>query len=150
MMYFGKGALADEQKADLSRKVTDIIANESKQSKEARGSSSTRFLRKTGCWAASPCPNLRLSLWQREHKTWLKAANISASAQLSRCCTAIVSITRLQHCLRNSPRTTITMGLWGKQTRYLVRGRPYTTKRSALWCAQAQFLPLKSHLKCRP
>jgi 4-oxalocrotonate tautomerase len=34
MMYFGKGALADEQKADLSRKVTDLVANESKQPKE--------------------------------------------------------------------------------------------------------------------
>ena len=31
-MYFGKGALTDEQKADLSRKVTDLIVKEAKQS----------------------------------------------------------------------------------------------------------------------
>ena len=30
-MYFGKGALTDEQKADLSRKVTDLIVKEAKQ-----------------------------------------------------------------------------------------------------------------------
>ncbi|MFQ6077450.1 MAG: 4-oxalocrotonate tautomerase family protein [Candidatus Bathyarchaeia archaeon] len=30
-MYFGKGALTDEQKADLSRKVTDLIVREAKQ-----------------------------------------------------------------------------------------------------------------------
>jgi 4-oxalocrotonate tautomerase family enzyme len=30
-MYFGKGALTDEQKAELSRKVTDLIVNEAKQ-----------------------------------------------------------------------------------------------------------------------
>jgi 4-oxalocrotonate tautomerase family enzyme len=34
MMYFGKGALADGQKVDLSRKVTDLVVNESKQPKE--------------------------------------------------------------------------------------------------------------------
>ena len=34
MMYLGKGALAEEQKADLSRKVTDLVVNESKQPKE--------------------------------------------------------------------------------------------------------------------
>ena len=30
-MYFGKGALTEEQKADLSRKVTDLIVKEAKQ-----------------------------------------------------------------------------------------------------------------------
>ena len=30
-MYFGKGALSDEQKADLSRKVTDLVVKEAKQ-----------------------------------------------------------------------------------------------------------------------
>lgn len=30
-MYFGKGALTDEQKADLSKKVTDLIVKETKQ-----------------------------------------------------------------------------------------------------------------------
>ena len=30
-MYFGKGALTDEQKADLSKKVTDLIVQEAKQ-----------------------------------------------------------------------------------------------------------------------
>jgi len=30
-MYFGKGALTDAQKADLSRKVTDLIVKEAKQ-----------------------------------------------------------------------------------------------------------------------
>lgn len=30
-MYFGKGTLTDEQKADLSRKVTDLIVKEAKQ-----------------------------------------------------------------------------------------------------------------------
>lgn len=30
-MYFGKGALTAEQKADLSRKVTDLIVKEAKQ-----------------------------------------------------------------------------------------------------------------------
>jgi 4-oxalocrotonate tautomerase family enzyme len=30
-MYFGKGALTNEQKADLSRKVTDLIVKEAKQ-----------------------------------------------------------------------------------------------------------------------
>jgi len=30
-MYFGKGALTDEQKADLSRKITDLIVTEAKQ-----------------------------------------------------------------------------------------------------------------------
>jgi 4-oxalocrotonate tautomerase family enzyme len=30
-MYFGKGALTDEQKAELSRKVTDVIVKEAKQ-----------------------------------------------------------------------------------------------------------------------
>ncbi len=30
-MYFGKGALTDEQKANLSRKVTDLIVEEAKQ-----------------------------------------------------------------------------------------------------------------------
>ena len=30
-MYFGKGALTDEQKADLSRKVTDLVVKEAKQ-----------------------------------------------------------------------------------------------------------------------
>jgi len=30
-MYFGKGALTDEQKAELSRKVTDLIVTEAKQ-----------------------------------------------------------------------------------------------------------------------
>lgn len=30
-MYFGKGALTDEQKADLSRKVTDLIVKEARQ-----------------------------------------------------------------------------------------------------------------------
>jgi len=34
MMFFGKGALTDEQKADLSRKVTDLIVKEAKQPKE--------------------------------------------------------------------------------------------------------------------
>ena len=30
-MCFGKGALTDEQKVDLSRKVTDLIVKEAKQ-----------------------------------------------------------------------------------------------------------------------
>lgn len=30
-MYFGKGALSTEQKADLSRKVTDLIVKEANQ-----------------------------------------------------------------------------------------------------------------------
>jgi len=30
-MYFGKGALTDDQKAELSRKVTDLIVKEAKQ-----------------------------------------------------------------------------------------------------------------------
>lgn len=30
-MYFGKGALTSEQKAELSRKVTDLIVKEAKQ-----------------------------------------------------------------------------------------------------------------------
>jgi 4-oxalocrotonate tautomerase family enzyme len=30
-MYFGKGALTDEQKANLSRKVTDLVVKEAKQ-----------------------------------------------------------------------------------------------------------------------
>ncbi|MFQ6066180.1 MAG: 4-oxalocrotonate tautomerase family protein [bacterium] len=30
-MYFGKGALTDEEKASLSRKVTDLIVKEAKQ-----------------------------------------------------------------------------------------------------------------------
>jgi len=30
-MYFGKGALTDAQKAELSRKVTDLIVTEAKQ-----------------------------------------------------------------------------------------------------------------------
>jgi 4-oxalocrotonate tautomerase family enzyme len=30
-MYFGKGALTDEQKASLSRKVTDLVVTEAKQ-----------------------------------------------------------------------------------------------------------------------
>ncbi len=30
-MYFGKGALSDEQKANLSRKVTDLLVEEAKQ-----------------------------------------------------------------------------------------------------------------------
>ncbi len=30
-MYFGSGALTDEQKADLSRKVTDLLVKEAKQ-----------------------------------------------------------------------------------------------------------------------
>ena len=30
-MYFGKGALTDEKKAELSRKVTDLIVSEAKQ-----------------------------------------------------------------------------------------------------------------------
>jgi 4-oxalocrotonate tautomerase family enzyme len=30
-MYFGKGALSDEQKANLSRKVTDLLVKEAKQ-----------------------------------------------------------------------------------------------------------------------
>jgi 4-oxalocrotonate tautomerase family enzyme len=30
-MYFGKGALTDEQKANLSRKVTDLVVTEAKQ-----------------------------------------------------------------------------------------------------------------------
>jgi 4-oxalocrotonate tautomerase len=34
MMYFGKGALTNEQKVDISRKVTDLIVNESKQPKQ--------------------------------------------------------------------------------------------------------------------
>ena len=29
--FFGKGALTDEQKAELSRKVTDLIVKEAKQ-----------------------------------------------------------------------------------------------------------------------
>lgn len=31
MMFFGKGALSSEQKAELSRKVTDLIVKEAKQ-----------------------------------------------------------------------------------------------------------------------
>ena len=31
MIFFGKGALSDEQKAELSRKVTDLIVTETKQ-----------------------------------------------------------------------------------------------------------------------
>jgi len=31
MMFFGKSALSDEQKAELSRKVTDLIVSETKQ-----------------------------------------------------------------------------------------------------------------------
>jgi 4-oxalocrotonate tautomerase family enzyme len=30
-MYFGKGALSDEKKAELSRKVTDLMVNEAGQ-----------------------------------------------------------------------------------------------------------------------
>ena len=30
-MYFGKGALSDQQEADLSRKVTDLLVQEAKQ-----------------------------------------------------------------------------------------------------------------------
>jgi 4-oxalocrotonate tautomerase family enzyme len=30
-IFFSKGALSDEQKADLSRKVTDLIVKEAKQ-----------------------------------------------------------------------------------------------------------------------
>lgn len=30
-MFFGKGTLTDEQKAELSRKVTDLIVKEAKQ-----------------------------------------------------------------------------------------------------------------------
>ena len=30
-MYFGKGALTDEKKSDLSRKVTDLMVSEAKQ-----------------------------------------------------------------------------------------------------------------------
>ena len=30
-MYFGKGTLTDQQKAELSRKVTDLIVKETKQ-----------------------------------------------------------------------------------------------------------------------
>ncbi len=30
-MYFGKGALPEQQKADLSRKVTDLLAQEAKR-----------------------------------------------------------------------------------------------------------------------
>lgn len=30
-LYFGKGALTDEQKIELSRKVTDLIVKEAKQ-----------------------------------------------------------------------------------------------------------------------
>ena len=30
-MYFGKGTLTDQQKAELSRKVTDLIVKEAKQ-----------------------------------------------------------------------------------------------------------------------
>jgi 4-oxalocrotonate tautomerase family enzyme len=30
-MYFGKGALTAEQKADLSRKITDLVVKEAKQ-----------------------------------------------------------------------------------------------------------------------
>jgi len=30
-MYFGTGALTDDQKADLSRKVTDLIVKEARQ-----------------------------------------------------------------------------------------------------------------------
>lgn len=30
-MYFGQGALSDEKKVELSRKVTDLIVNETKQ-----------------------------------------------------------------------------------------------------------------------
>ena len=28
MMFFGKGALTDEQKAELSRKITDLVVKE--------------------------------------------------------------------------------------------------------------------------
>ncbi len=31
MMFFGKGALTAEQKAELSRKITDLIVKEAKQ-----------------------------------------------------------------------------------------------------------------------
>ena len=31
MMFFGKGALSADQKAELSRKVTDLIVKEAKQ-----------------------------------------------------------------------------------------------------------------------
>ena len=31
MMFFGKGALTTDQKAELSRKVTDLIVKEAKQ-----------------------------------------------------------------------------------------------------------------------
>ena len=31
MMFFGKGALSADQKAELSRKVTDLIVKETKQ-----------------------------------------------------------------------------------------------------------------------
>ena len=34
MMFFCKGALSDEQKVDLSKKVTDLIVKETKQPKE--------------------------------------------------------------------------------------------------------------------
>lgn len=30
-MYFGKGALTEDQKADLSRKVTDLVVKEARQ-----------------------------------------------------------------------------------------------------------------------
>ncbi|HEC76180.1 MAG TPA: 4-oxalocrotonate tautomerase [Thermoplasmatales archaeon] len=30
-MYFGKGSLTDKQKAELSRKITDLIVKETKQ-----------------------------------------------------------------------------------------------------------------------
>jgi len=30
-MYFGRGALTDQQKADLSRQVTDVIVQQAKQ-----------------------------------------------------------------------------------------------------------------------
>ena len=30
-MYFGKGALTDEKRSDLSRKVTDLMVSEAKQ-----------------------------------------------------------------------------------------------------------------------
>jgi len=30
-LYFGEGALTDEQKAELSRKITDLIVKETKQ-----------------------------------------------------------------------------------------------------------------------
>jgi len=36
-MYFGKGALTDDQKADFSRKVTDLIVKEAKQPQHYTG-----------------------------------------------------------------------------------------------------------------